>query len=774
MKRILSLILLLATIQPVLLAQGFPDLNTDDGDNKRITMNRDTTHAHKEIPKGLHTWTVDERFGDREESTPDTVVHMFMNTIFTTGLRGEYNTTGNLGAPRINRIFIDRPESDQFIFTQPYDYFNVPAGQVNFTNTLSPFTNVYYTTCGNRTNGEDHFKARFAVNAGKRIGIGFKSDYIYGRGYYADQSTSHFNFTLYGSYLGDRYNAHIIASTNSEKVAENGGIINDANITSPEQFAQSYRTNEILTMLTRTWNRNNNLHLFLTHRYNIGFSREVPMTEEEIKAKRFALASEKAKQEKEAREKAIKEGRDPDKKEEHFAGRPDDATIVEEEPEAEPAAQDSDQRIQVSGMQQADSLLAMEQKAQEDTAWVKKEFVPVTSFIHTAKLDQYQRIYQAYETPDEYYANEPFLSHKDMTNDSIYDRTRHWRLKNTVALALLEGFNKWAKAGLKVFATHDLRHFELPVADSISPYSKYNEHTLSIGGQLIKAQGKTIHYNLLAETWLIGKDAGQMKIDGRADLNIPLLGDTVQLAAHAFIHRTHPAFYFRHYHSKFFWWDNDDLKKQFRTHIEGRFSYPKTHTNLRVAADALKNYTYFGTTFDVIEAESEYAMTRLHHNVGVRQCDKNISLLTIALQQDFRLGPLNWENMVTFQKSSDEDVLPLPKFNIYTNLYLKFRIAGVLSVDLGADARYFTKYNAPDYVPAIGQYAVQENPEGRVELGNYPIVNVYANMHLKSARFFVMMSHINAGSGSMNYFLTPHYPLNERILRLGVSWNFFN
>jgi hypothetical protein len=53
-------------------------------------------------------------------------------------------------------------------------------------------------------------------------------------------------------------------------------------------------------------------------------------------------------------------------------------------------------------------------------------------------------------------------------------------------------------------------------------------------------------------------------------------------------------------------------------------------------------------------------------------------------------------------------------------------------------------------------------------------VNVYANFHLKRTRFFVMFSHVNAGSGKMEYFLTPHYPLNGRVLRLGLSWNFFN
>ena len=103
----------------------------------------------------------------------------------------------------------------------------------------------------------------------------------------------------------------------------------------------------------------------------------------------------------------------------------------------------------------------------------------------------------------------------------------------------------------------------------------------------------------------------------------------------------------------------------------------------------------------------------------------------------------------------------------------------MLHCDFGADVRYFTRYYAPDYAPNIGQYAVQVNTntsggDSRVQVGNYPIVNVYANFFLKHARFFIMMSHINAGMGNKDYFLTPHYPLNERILRIGLSWNFFN
>jgi len=153
--------------------------------------------------------------------------------------------------------------------------------------------------------------------------------------------------------------------------------------------------------------------------------------------------------------------------------------------------------------------------------------------------------------------------------------------------------------------------------------------------------------------------------------------------------------------------------------------------------------------------------------------------LTASLSQDFTFGPLNWESVITYQNSSNKTVLPVPTLNLYSNVYLRFKIAHVLRCDFGADVRYFTKYYASDYVPSLGQYAVQTNTnttgsDSRVEIGNYPVVNVYANFHLKHTRFFIMMSHLNAGTGKKNYFYTPHYPLNQSILRFGLSWNFFN
>lgn len=753
---------------------SFNQMDEDGNVTRRSTKhNADSLGTDKEIPKGIKVWTVDERFGDIRKAELDTVPHMFMNTIFGTGLRGEYNTLGNVGTPRINRVFIDRQDDGQFLFTQPYDYFVKPVSTFHFTNTLSPFTNLTYNTAGNRTNGEDHFTAKFGVNAGKRLGVGFNFDYIYGRGYYQNQSTSHFNYTMYGSYLGDRYQAHLLFSTNHQKVTENGGITDDNFVLHPESFDDDFATNEIPTVLENNWNRNDNQHVFLSHRYNVGFKRKVKMTEEEIKAKKFAMEakrdSEERKRREEERRKAEDEGRDFNednmKEKKTYAGRPSDAKIAGNEPTATDSIGKGG-RINVDSKEMADSLAKVSAKAAADTMWMKDEYVPVTSFIHTMKLDNYKRIYQAYNTPADFYADNYVAG--PYAGDSIYDKTSHLRLQNTFAISMLEGFNKWAKAGVKAFVTSDLRRFVLPSSDSNTATTSYNEHNLSVGGQLSKTEGKTLHYNVTAETWLLGEDLGQLKIDGAVDLNFPLFGDTVTLAAKGFFHRNNPTFYYRHYHSRHFWWDNTSLSKELHSRVEGLFSYRKTNTTLRVAFDEIQNYTYLAMGYNIADDHS-----RKGNTMEVRQKGGAITLLTLSLAQNFKLGPLNWENVITYQKSTDNDVLPVPDLNIYTNLYLRFKIAQVLKCDFGADGRYFTKYYAPDYSPALGQYAVQTG-DNRVQTGNYPLVNIYANFHLKHTRFFVMMSHVNAGSGNRQYFLTPHYPLNQRVFRFGLSWNFFN
>ena len=743
---------------------------TQQSDNGNFNKHNKDTTQNKEIPKGLYTWTIDRRFGDVIPTEPDTLSHLFMNTTFNSGFYGDYNTTGSNYTSRLSRIFIDRPYGEYFTFTEFYSFVNKKPDQFLFMNTLSPYTRVLYDNCGDKTNGEDHIDAKFGVNVNKRFNIGFDLDYAYARGYYSNQNISHFYGTLFSSYLGDRYQMHFFFNAAHQKASENGGITNDEYVTHPESFTDSYTESEIPTVLSQNWNRNDHQHVYLSHRYNLGFYRKVKMTDEEIKARKFAQESLKEHEaEKNHQEMSNRDMRNKDAKKP--TGRPEGAKIMGKEPRKDSLDLAADTtRIKVDGLAAIDSLNRMQAIQDSIDATMKREYVPVTSFIHTLDIDHYNHIYQSYSTPTDYYQNTYYKQGLKFGNDSIYDQAKHTRIKNTLGIALLEGFNKYVKAGLKGFVTYDYCTYSMPEFDSNKNlfWETWNEYDLSIGGQLSKTQGNTLHFNLAAETWVSGADKGDYTIDFSTDLNFPLFGDTVQLAASAYLYKCYPVFFQAKYHSKHFWWD-EDLDRETRTRLEGTFSYQKTDTKLRVALENIKNYAYFGMSYDVTSNGGRKNMT-----AGIYQESKNIRILTAQLHQNFRLGPLNWENVVTYQNSSNQDALPLPDWNIFSNLYLKFRIAKVLGVELGADATYFSNYYAPDFCPGLNQFAVQKNEASKVELGGYPFVDVYANMTLKGVRFFLVMSNVVNGGGNHMKFLTPHYPTNGSVLHFGVSWPFFN
>ena len=745
---------------------------TQRNSNQNFNKHNNDTTKNKEVPKGMKTWTVDRKFGNVIPTEPDTLHHLFPQSLFNWGRYGEYNTVGSNYTARENRIFIDRKESSPFIFTDPYSFFMVEPDEFLFTNTLSPLTYLTYDNCGDKQNGEDRLDAKFAVNVNKRLGFGFQLTYDYARGYYSSQSISHFNGSIFATYLGDRYNAHFLFSTNHQKATENGGITNDEYIMHPESFNDDFAENEIPTTLTQNWNKNDNLHVFLSHRYNIGFYRQVPMTEEEIKAREFAKASKEEKEEKAQK----KEGKDAPKGRPTDApkGRPEGAAIAGMEPPKDKtdAAIDST-RIQVDSQEKLDSLNRLQAIQDSIDATMKREYVPVTSIIHTLELHNYKRDYLAYQVPTGYYLDRYYTT---LGGDSIDDQYKHFQVKNTFGLALLEGFNKYMKAGLKGFVTHEYRRYDMPDTLGTTVFQqRWTENNVSVGGQINKTQGETLHFNLTGEFWLAGEDASQLKLDFDTELKFALFKDTVRVAAKAFFHRLNPSFFYRRYHSQHLWWDlQDELKQEMRTRVEGNLSYSLTNTRLRLAVEEIQNYTYFGMSYDHFDDGTINSPGPANLTVGVLQESKNINLLTAQLFQNFRLGPLNWENIITYQNSSDENVLPVPTLNIFTNLYLKFKIARVLDVELGGNMTYFTRYEAADFCPALNQFAIQKNTDSKVELGEFPFVDVYANMKLKGVRFFVMMSNMLDSSGNRRYFTTPHYPMNGRVMHMGVSWPFFN
>ena len=355
-----------------------PD-NLEDSTNTEI----------QSLPPKLYMWRLSETLGERTIIPADTANLNFQNTNLVEGMYGHYNYLGNLGSPRMSRIFFERKDAEPTIFMQPFSSFFVRPDEVKFTNSNIPFTNLTYYKAGNKINGEERFKSYFSVNANKRLAFGFNIDYLYGRGYYQNQSTSHFNAGVFASYIGDKYQMQAVYNNFTMKMNENGGIQDDRYITRPEDMSEGkkeYESTTIPVKLEQTANRNKDFYVYATQRYRLGFTRETT-TIEDARSSGIAAANDSV-------------------------PLPKDTIITE-------------------------------------------EFVPVTSFIHTIKVERARHQFTSAQEKEGQYPNAYF------NEVASRDSTTAFSIKNVFGIALLEGFNKYAKAGLTAYISHKFNRYEL-------------------------------------------------------------------------------------------------------------------------------------------------------------------------------------------------------------------------------------------------------------------------------------------------------------------------
>ncbi len=701
--------------------------NQIDPNTQPDNLEDSTNTEIQSLPPKLYMWKLSETLGNRTIIPADTASLNFQSTNLVEGMFGHYNYLGNLGSPRLSRLFFEREESEPTIFMAPFSSFFTRPDQVLFTNSNVPYTNLTYYKAGSKVNGEERFKSYFSVNVNKQLAFGFNIDYLYGRGYYQNQSTSHFNAGLFGSYIGEKYQVQAVYNNFFLKMNENGGIADDQYITRPENMSggkKEYESTTIPVKLEQSSNRNKDFYIYLTQRYRLGFTRRVRNTQEGKPTVSAPKASSS-----------------PSSEAEISASNNDIAL-----------PNDSIASKSVSTLAAANDSLPPVSTADNDSLF-EEEFVPVTSFIHTLKVERSRHQFRSGSEPEGFFP-EDYKLYKNYSNDS----TTAFSVKNVFGIALLEGFNKYAKAGLTAYISHKFSRYDLMNTDTLTDMRRirYTEQEIFVGGELAKREGKLLHYNVNGEVGLVDKAIGQFRVNANLDLNFRLWKDTVNFYARGYVSNTLPSFYMRHYHSNHYNWDNDNMDKEFRTRVEGELNISHWGTNLRAGVENIKNYTYF------------------NQSALPEQNGGNIQVLSATLKQDFRLGVFHLDNEVTWQKTSNETVLPLPQLSLYHNFYILAKLAKkVLTVQLGADVRYFTKYNAPAYAPGVQQFHLQPTDD-LVEIGGYPIVNVYANLHLKRTRIFAMMYHVNAGMGSANSFLVPHYPINPRLFKIGVSWNFYD
>jgi hypothetical protein len=614
---------------------------------------------------------IDDRFGVADSVQVDTIPIDFpdKDPISSYSIANSYN--GNLVSPLQSKIFFDRTQKTDFLFSTPYDAYYYAPSDFYFYNTKTPFTSVTYMTSYPAQQAEERTKILMSMNANKRLNITGLFDYPYARGNYTNQSAKGLVAALYGSYIGKHYSAYGALSYQRFDNYENGGLENTAYVTDPAAYSQ-YTSITMPVNLSGALSSYQSTTLFYNHKYSIGFTKTIQVKKDSV----------------------------------------------------------------------------------------REEYIPVTSFIHTLKVQSDIKRFR------EIGVDTVFFKDTKMSKTNHSDTIAYLSIRNTFAVQMDEKFNRLLKFGLTAFVENEVNRYMNMLPTQIQSYAygiplsitkpdtySYNwEQNTRIGGVLSKHEGSAYKYDLQGDLVAVGPRIGDFELSGKVAGNFSLWNDSVALKAKVRISSTSPSYYWDHYYSNHFIWDND-FNKQYQTYMGGSLELPKQHVKVELQVANNTNYLYF------------------NQSALPAQYGGSVQVVALDASIDFHVGHFVLENKGVYQMSSDQVVLPLPQLSLYNNLYYLTRLFKVLQVQLGASCRYNTAYYAPAYEPATGQFYVQNS----TKIGNYPLVNVYANFHLKQCRFFVEYYNVSQSfMTSQNYFSMPDYPLNPMIMKIGISVNWYN
>ncbi|NVO03899.1 MAG: putative porin [Bacteroidetes bacterium] len=153
------------------------------------------------------------------------------------------------------------------------------------------------------------------------------------------------------------------------------------------------------------------------------------------------------------------------------------------------------------------------------------------------------------------------------------------------------------------------------------------------------------------------------------------------------------------------------------------------------------------------------------------QLSPRINIFTAYIFKDFKFWKLGLDNKIAYQYEHGSNIINLPMIVGNQSLYFNqdfFHKA--LYTQFGFEVNYNTSYYADGYMPATRVFYSQDEKK----LGDYIFADFFVNLKIKRANLFLKYQHFNAGLGGYQYYTVPGYPMQDRTIKFGVSWKFYD
>ncbi|WP_432710287.1 putative porin [Pedobacter sp.] len=290
----------------------------------------------------------------------------------------------------------------------------------------------------------------------------------------------------------------------------------------------------------------------------------------------------------------------------------------------------------------------------------------------------------------------------------------------------------------------------------LTNYYLYNStfQNASLLGSLGYRFSNRIDLNVDLQQIFQGRQAGDYLYEAKSNV---LIGDAVgRIVLGAYMENKSPAEVYNRYFGNHYNWINDFDRTNT---INFNFAYLNDRYRFEVGAEyfLIDNYLYFGQDGDV--------------GIKPMQNDGSLNLLKVKLGKKFKFGKFNLDSYVMYQKTDQDHILRTPELYTFNSFFMNQTFFKVLKTDVGFDLRYNTAYLSYAYSPAASQFYL---PTKDNRLKSEPILDVWVRASLRKANLFVKYDYVNMGLFADNYQTVENYLMPQRMLKFGVSWNFYD
>lgn len=336
-----------------------------------------------------------------------------------------------------------------------------------------------------------------------------------------------------------------------------------------------------------------------------------------------------------------------------------------------------------------------------------------------------------------------FYEHYDYDSTFTNDRTNFFKISNAISFV--------AHSDTNISFSYQ---YETQIQYDFFNYRQYEfenkvQQLILSGNFLAYFNGEKSNLHAKASISLTPKYFGDFEIIGKYGLfqhsNKPLvISIKIQNAS--------PTQKESFYTSNHIQWDIGH-KKVFTNTFEANYLFKKWDLEVELKNNLVKNYIFYG------------------ENQLPQQLDKLLIAMQLYIRKDFNWKLFHLSIKAIGQINNQRESVRLPVFWQKTTLFYQGGfIKGRLKAQMGFDLNYNTNYKANSYNPATMEFYVQNQKS----ILFYPVLDVFFNIQIKSARIFFLSQHITSGLGKGGYYVAPNYAMPDRSIKAGVIWQFFD